>query len=75
MKTLKEFIERKYPDGTKISSKLPPKYGPAKGTENCANCGYYVTATKHCKKWDAKVRPTYWCAKWEPKGHEGKHHK
>lgn len=70
MKTLKELRERKYPDGTKIPDSLPPKYHLSVSDKNCSNCGYYVAATKHCKKWDAKVRPSYWCAKWEPKNHK-----
>ena len=75
MKTLKEVLERKYPDGTKISPKLPTRYQQSLGHEKCSNCGYYVTSNKHCKKWDAKVKPTYWCAKWEPIHKHGEHHK
>lgn len=65
-KTLKEMLERKYPDGTVIPKNLPPKYTPAKSEKKCSNCEYYVPATKNCKYWKAKVKPTYWCAKWEP---------
>lgn len=75
-KTLKEALERRYPDGTKIPKSLPSKYRPATGREKCSNCEYYVASTKHCKKWNnAKVRPTYWCAKWEPKHEHGEHNK
>jgi len=76
LKAIKKIIERKYPDGTKIPNNLPSRYQPSLGHEKCSNCGYYVTGTKHCKKWDAKVKATYWCAKWEPKREEhGGHHK
>lgn len=71
---LREALERKYPDGTKIPKSLPKLYGPASNSKNCANCGYYIAGSKHCKKWDAKVKPTYWCAKWEPK-EKGEDHK
>ena len=76
LKVIKEIIEKKYPDGTKIPKNLPNRYQPSLGHEKCGNCGYYVAGTKHCKKWDAKVKATYWCAKWEPKREEhGGHHK
>lgn len=76
LKALREALERKYPDGTKIPKSLPTRYQPSLGHEKCSNCGYYAAGTKHCKKWDAKVRPTYWCAKWEPKEEkQGEHHK
>lgn len=65
-KKFKETAPRKYPDGTVIPKNLPPKYAQSTNNEKCSNCEYYVAATKHCKKWDAKVRPTYWCEKWEP---------
>lgn len=70
MKSFNQFNnlseQRKYPDGTKIPDKLPPAYAPAKGKENCANCGAYVPATKYCKTWEAKVRPQWLCKKWIP---------
>jgi hypothetical protein len=74
---IKEALtQRKYPDGTKIPKNLPSRYQPSLGHEKCSNCGYYVAGTKHCKKWDAKVKATYWCAKWEPKKEKhGEHHK
>jgi hypothetical protein len=67
LKELRESLERKYPDGTRIPKSLPPKYHVSTGHEKCSNCEYYVPGTKHCKKWDAKVKPNYWCMKWEPK--------
>ena len=74
---IKEALaQRKYPDGTKIPKNLPSRYQPSLGHEKCSNCGYYVAGTKHCKKWNAKVKATYWCAKWEPKKEKhGEHHK
>lgn len=76
LKELRENMERKYPDGTKIPKNLPSRYQPSLGHEKCSNCSYYVAGTKHCKKWDAKVKATYWCAKWESKKQEhGEHHK
>lgn len=75
LKELRENMERKYPDGTKIPKNLPSRYQPSLGHEKCSNCSYYVAGTKHCKKWDAKVKATYWCAKWESKKEHGEHHK
>lgn len=75
LRQLREALQRKYPDGTKIPEKLPSRYQPSLGHEKCSNCAYYAPGTKHCKKWDAKVRPSYWCAKWESKEEHGEHHK
>jgi len=75
LKMLREALERKYPDGTLIPKNLPKKYQPSLGHEKCSNCEYFVAGTKHCKKWDAKVKPTYWCAKWEEKEEKGEHSK
>lgn len=70
LRTLREVLERKYPDGESIPKNLPPKYSLAKGKEKCNNCEYYVEAKKYCTHWKAEVRPLYWCAKWEPIDHK-----
>ena len=75
LKTLREALQRKYPDGTIIPKNLPTTYQTSTRHEKCSNCGYFAAGTKHCKKWDAKVKPTYWCAKWEEKEEQGEHSK
>lgn len=58
-------IKYVYPDGKPISPDLPEAYDMATGSENCANCKYYLEGL--CTRWNnAPVRAAYWCAAWKP---------
>ena len=60
---IRKFGVLHYPDGKKISSRLPGAYQLSVGNQNCSNCTFYKN--NKCEFWKAVVREEYWCKTWK----------
>ena len=60
---IKRFNLPHYPDGKKVSPKLPEAYQLGNDAQNCGNC-VFLSSGK-CNYWKAKVRNEYWCKSWK----------
>tara|TARA_R100000664_G_C2699672_1_gene100510 strand:+ start:70 stop:588 length:519 start_codon:yes stop_codon:yes gene_type:complete len=52
-----------YPDGEKLSPRLPKAYQMGNSSQNCGNCLFLKN--NKCTAWKANVREKYWCKSWK----------
>ena len=58
-----KFGLKHYPNGERVSPKLPKSYQLVNGEQNCHNCSLYKN--DNCELWKAKVKDNYWCKSWK----------
>ena len=60
---IEKFGMAHYPDGKKVSTRLPEAYQLATGAQNCKNCVFLKN--NKCEYWKGRVRDEYWCKAWK----------